>query len=125
MFPPRPRTDTPVKTRYPRLISRQLQPTGQGEFFAVDMFAGCGGRALGFDASDITTTGFEMDRHACATCRKNLHAPTWCILTESAFMNPEPALNWCKKEERPGWKMGMRQVEGISIWPHLGHSEES
>lgn len=57
---------------YASLINGQLRPASRGEFFAVDLFAGCGGLALGFEASGISTVGYEMDRHACATYRKNL-----------------------------------------------------
>jgi DNA (cytosine-5)-methyltransferase 1 len=37
-----------------------------------DMFAGCGGLALGFEAAGFKTVGFEWDADACATYRTNL-----------------------------------------------------
>lgn len=40
---------------------------------ALDLFAGCGGLALGFEAAGIRTIGFEMDADACRTYAKNLH----------------------------------------------------
>lgn len=40
---------------------------------AFDMFAGCGGLALGFEAAGFRTSGFEWNEDACATYRKNLH----------------------------------------------------
>ena len=39
----------------------------------LDMFAGCGGLALGFEAAGFSTVGFEWDEDACATYRMNLH----------------------------------------------------
>ena len=39
----------------------------------LDMFAGCGGLALGFEAAGFRTAGFECEEDACATYRKNLH----------------------------------------------------
>ena len=39
----------------------------------LDMFAGCGGLALGFEAAGFRTVGFEWNEDACATYRKNLH----------------------------------------------------
>jgi DNA (cytosine-5)-methyltransferase 1 len=37
-----------------------------------DLFAGCGGLALGFEAAGFRTKGFEIDRDACASYRSNL-----------------------------------------------------
>lgn len=38
----------------------------------LDLFAGCGGLALGFESAGFETLGFEMDGDAAATYRKNL-----------------------------------------------------
>ena len=40
---------------------------------ALDLFAGCGGLALGFEAAGFRTIGFEMDADACASYGRNLH----------------------------------------------------
>jgi DNA (cytosine-5)-methyltransferase 1 len=39
----------------------------------LDLFAGCGGLALGFEAAGFKTIGFEMDEDASATYGANLH----------------------------------------------------
>ncbi len=39
---------------------------------ALDLFAGCGGLAFGFEAAGFDTIGFEMDLDACSTYNGNL-----------------------------------------------------
>lgn len=38
----------------------------------IDLFAGCGGLSLGFEANGFKTIGFEMDENACKTYNRNL-----------------------------------------------------
>ena len=48
----------------------------------VDLFAGCGGLSVGFEAQGFETHGFEMDADSCATYRKNLRGKfTQIVLT--------------------------------------------
>lgn len=39
---------------------------------AIDMFAGCGGLSLGFEAAGIRTVGYDMVGDCCETYQKNL-----------------------------------------------------
>lgn len=39
---------------------------------ALDLFAGCGGLALGFEAAGFHTIGYEMENDACASYNRNL-----------------------------------------------------
>lgn len=41
----------------------------------LDLFAGCGGFALGFEAAGFRTIGYEMDPDACLTYRQNINSP--------------------------------------------------
>jgi len=41
----------------------------------LDLFAGCGGLGLGFEAAGFRTVGFEMLDDACATYSRNLRGP--------------------------------------------------
>ena len=44
------------------------------KYLAIDMFAGCGGLSLGFEAAGIKTIGYEMNSECCETYRNNLHS---------------------------------------------------
>ncbi|MEK7434158.1 MAG: DNA cytosine methyltransferase [Cyanobacteriota bacterium] len=51
------------ETLYPRISEKQI---------VLDLFAGCGGLSLGFEAAGFETIGFEMDISATKTYNKNL-----------------------------------------------------
>jgi len=57
---------------YEERICSFLVPTRRGNPRVLDLFAGCGGLALGFEAQGFTTLGFEQDADACETYRTNL-----------------------------------------------------
>ena len=58
---------------YPEHLDSALRPHPSGSPLVLDLFAGCGGLALGFEAQGFDTLGFEMDADCCATYRHNLH----------------------------------------------------
>jgi DNA (cytosine-5)-methyltransferase 1 len=63
-------------TPYERLLERELRlPDEKKGLVALDLFAGCGGLALGFEAVGFLTVGFEKDEDCCATYRHNLRSP--------------------------------------------------
>jgi DNA-cytosine methyltransferase len=57
---------------YATAINKILYPKDADGPLALDLFAGCGGLALGFEAQGIRTLGFEMDADCCATYTANL-----------------------------------------------------
>ena len=57
---------------YADFLDGLLRPRCSGGLTALDLFAGCGGLALGFEAAGIATVGFEKNADACATYRQNL-----------------------------------------------------
>lgn len=77
----------PKKNSYSSHLARVLTPKPQGHPLVLDLFAGCGGLALGFEAQGFSTHGFEMDADCCTTYRKNLHGPC-----EQVVLTPETQL---------------------------------
>lgn len=55
---------------YIEKINNLLKPKQGGSPLVLDLFAGCGGLALGFEAQGFETLGFEMDNDCCATYKK-------------------------------------------------------
>ena len=60
--------------KYWEEINEKLKPWVNTELnkTVVDLFAGCGGLSLGFEANGFKTIGFEMDENACKTYNNNL-----------------------------------------------------
>ena len=61
-------------------INSILRPVAARSPVVVDLFAGCGGLALGFEARGFKTVGFEMDEAACDTYRRNLRGTCTNVL---------------------------------------------
>src|ERR671933_3054999 len=51
----------------------QLPPKEPTERLVIDLFAGCGGLALGFEVAGFRTVGYKKLEDACPTYRHNLH----------------------------------------------------
>jgi DNA (cytosine-5)-methyltransferase 1 len=70
-------------------INHVLKPAPSRNPLVVDLFAGCGGLSLGFEAQGFATHGFEMDTDSCATYQKNLKGNcTQVVLTPETQLPP-------------------------------------
>jgi DNA (cytosine-5)-methyltransferase 1 len=70
--------------KYLELVKKELaKPTRcRRKERVLDLFAGCGGLALGFEAAGFETTGFEKLGDACETYNKNLLGECRTVLLE-------------------------------------------
>ncbi|MGE0084466.1 MAG: DNA cytosine methyltransferase [Desulfococcaceae bacterium] len=57
---------------YVEKINRLLLPKADLQWKVLDLFAGCGGLSLGFEAAGFQTAGYEMDSSAAQTYQRNL-----------------------------------------------------
>ncbi len=74
-------------------INTLLYPKKTTHFQVVDLFAGCGGLALGFEAQGFLTHGYEADANACATYEKNLVGEcTKIFLEKDTEIEPAPVV---------------------------------
>ncbi|WP_225587071.1 DNA cytosine methyltransferase [Algoriphagus sp. Y33] len=87
----------------------------------VDLFAGCGGLSLGFEANGFKTIGYEMDGAACATYNRNLLGE--CIQTtlspESTYPKAEVLIGGppCQPFSVGGKQLGLKDSrDGFPIF---------
>ena len=55
-------------------LNTTIQIPQDQPYLAIDLFAGCGGLSLGFEAAGIKTIGYEMVEDCCNSYRQNLHS---------------------------------------------------
>jgi DNA (cytosine-5)-methyltransferase 1 len=72
---------------YTQTINERLLPKPATLGKVVDLFAGCGGLSLGFEAIGFDTVGYEKDHDCCVTYRANLNGEC-----HEVFLTPETVL---------------------------------
>lgn len=76
-------------SKYVQTINDTLQPRITENPIVLDLFAGCGGLSLGFEAAGYKTIGFEMDSAATQTYNKNLVGECFSVKLNIGFDYPE------------------------------------
>lgn len=69
-------------------INETLKPRITEKEVVLDLFAGCGGLSLGFEAAGYKTIGFEMEDAASETYKKNLVGDCHAIKLDLSFEYP-------------------------------------
>lgn len=75
--------------QYIEKINTILAPHPSSEISVIDLFAGCGGLSLGFEAAGFKTIGFEMDPDAVNTYNMNLSGKCFQTKLTTDFQYPE------------------------------------
>lgn len=70
-------------------INSLLVPRHTEEAIILDLFAGCGGLALGFEAAGYKTIGFEMNEPAAMSYRHNLGSDCYAVKLDVGFDFPQ------------------------------------
>lgn len=99
---------------YPEKLSTLLKPRSSATPLVLDLFAGCGGLALGFEAQGFGTLGFEMDADCCATYRHNLHGDCVQVKLDPTYVFPKAQLVIggppCQPFSVGGYQKGIRDA---------------
>ena len=63
-----------LENSYITKLNDTIKNPSHFDFTAIDLFAGCGGLSLGFEAAGIKTIGYEKMPDCCTTYKTNLHS---------------------------------------------------
>lgn len=74
---------------YVNYLNSTISRPEEYQYNAIDLFAGCGGLSLGFEAAGIRTVGYEMDEDCCETYRRNLAGECYCEKLTTATVFPK------------------------------------
>ena len=74
---------------YLDFINERLKPNITEKTLVLDLFAGCGGLSLGFEAAGFETVGFECVEAAVNTYNKNLKGHCYCDMLTVGYDYPE------------------------------------
>jgi DNA (cytosine-5)-methyltransferase 1 len=75
--------------KYKEYINENLRPKITEQEIVLDLFAGCGGLSLGFEAAGYKTVGYEMDKSASDTYNLNLKGICVTAKLDKSYIYPD------------------------------------
>lgn len=78
-----------TQNSYAQNINSLLMPKTTEREKVLDLFAGCGGLSLGFEAAGFETIGFEAKKCAADTYNQNMQGSCECAFLEKGFDYPD------------------------------------
>ncbi|MEI8340548.1 MAG: BsuBI/PstI family type II restriction endonuclease [Verrucomicrobiota bacterium] len=106
---------------YIEKINSLLLPKAKSAPLVLDLFAGCGGLALGFESRGFETLGFEKDADACKTYQLNLkgECKKITLTTETEFPKVDVVIGGppCQPFSVGGHQLGLKDSrDGFPIF---------
>jgi len=109
--------------KYWNEIGKKLRPFVDKKLntTVLDLFAGCGGLSLGFEALGFETIGYEMDEFATQTYNANLNGTCYCekLSIETEYPNAEVIIGGppCQPFSVGGKQLGLKDSrDGFPIF---------
>ena len=72
-------------TPFSRKINKLLRIKKKNSLTVLDLFAGCGGLALGFEANGFKTIGYEKDKDCCESYKNNLETECYNVFLDKSI----------------------------------------
>lgn len=87
----------------------------------LDLFAGCGGLSLGFEANGFKTIGYEMDENAAKTYNRNLRGTCICktLTADCLYPKADILIGWppCQPFSVGGKQLGLQDArDGFPVF---------
>ena len=78
------------ETRFTKYLKKEIKrpKSHDSNLVALDLFAGCGGLALGFEAQQFNTIGIESNHDASQTYNRNLRGTCYSDTLEIGYKYP-------------------------------------
>lgn len=106
-------------TKYSKYLDETLKPKDTNGPLILDLFAGCGGLALVFEAQGFKTIGFEMVADYCDTYKLNLNGECHQLTLTPAFRFPKAKVISRAHQMHNELGMSLPEIQEAGSWKRL------